>query len=230
MKNVSHFAYSTRSDSSQFNPNIDQLLLDRKSILDLPEKEFVISDDESPHIYLNPNTIPSPGKLLLISDEMDKFCKLKNSFKLSLYNGDSARKTLLLIDKNKGDTDDQFIFESLKLITERYSFKTPNYDHIIEDPFEASGYSIKGIHENNEKLSSKNDEDYKTAKSFEEDDSLIIRLENIDLFDENARLKLENKRLREESLKEINELKKQLQLIRKELSNALKKINQDKVY
>jgi len=226
-----HATTSTKSGKSSI---IEDLLHTRKRILDLAKKEPY---SEYPRKDIESSFTLTPGKLLTTAKTTLRDSKLLFTSKFCLFNNNSTRKSKLKVKQNAGDYNEDIKYDEgvnakLNEMVTEYAcspLKEANLD--IEFSRNAriflnSNKSISIIKEGEkESYSGEVEDEFKTARSNENAESLILRLEGINLAEENAELKLENKRLKELYQQEISKLKQELAETRKKLKKTFKEFD-----
>jgi len=226
--------YATTSTKSGKSSIIEDLLYSRKRILDLAKKEPY---NEYPRKDIESSITITPGKLLTTAKTTLRDSNLLFTSKFCLFNNNSIRKFKLKVKQNPGDYNedikyDEGVNSKLNEMVSEYAcnpLKEANVDIEFSRNvriFLHSNRSISIIKEGEkESYSGEVEDDFKTAKSNDNAESLILRLEGIDLAEENAELKLENKRLKELYQQEISKLKQELAETKKELNKTLKEFD-----
>ena len=197
MRNEIGYTPTTNPDRSPLNNNIEELLSDRQLLLILPTKHLAVMNDDSLKHKTELSGIMRPGKLLSKAktcSSITRECEWKHI---------EAVKT----KPNKGD-ESYNEMEISDLTMEGVSIRA----------FEYSNRSISEIREDEECK-----EEFMSAMSIDRSYDLRLEQKNIDLTEENSKLRLENEILKRESQSQILALKKELERAKNELNNTLKR-------
>lgn len=212
--------YATTSTKSEklLNTNIEDLLQSRKKILDLARKDVVI-DNDYPRKDIESSITLTPGKLLSTAKTTMRTPSILSQ--LCLFNDNRNRKRVLRVEQNEGDNNEDIDVSGMVLEFAHKPFKRPSDDLVFEQSFRSFSTIKEGIKE-----SYSDEEEFKTAKSNENNESLLIRLEGMDLVEENTELKQENKRLKEQHQQEVLKLREELAKVKNELGKALRRFDE----
>eukprot|EP00826_Nyctotherus_ovalis_P066383 TRINITY_DN9802_c0_g3_i2.p1 TRINITY_DN9802_c0_g3~~TRINITY_DN9802_c0_g3_i2.p1 ORF type:complete len:248 (-),score=46.70 TRINITY_DN9802_c0_g3_i2:167-910(-) len=220
MDSLMYTITSTKCVKEPLNANIEDLLHSRKKILGLVKRDTATSTCvEYPRKDIESSITLTPGKLLSTA----KSSKLSVILKYCLFNDNSVRRRTFKVKWNEGDNNEEVDAETNGLVAE-HAHRPRRESNFDIDFYQPNG-SVSTIKEG-ESYSEEDKDEFRTARSNENGESLILRLEGLDLAEENTKLKRENERLREKHEQEASKLRRELAETRSELKKVLRRLNE----
>ena len=209
---------STPKTKAERNSNIEDLLSERKNILDLPFRKA--------HVASSIEYSKRVSSITRSSNEKFSIGRISPCTIHRKLNDNSLRKILEKIVPSEGDLDDT----EMNLLEIPIMEKSRKKVELCDIDRELNCDSISEIQEESKEITVKeNSDDFVTVKSVDQSHRLEFEFENINLAEENNKLRKENKRIQKETQREINELKTQLEDAQDQLKEALKKLTDSKI-